>query len=793
MAKSVQAAPRTLDEIVRSLNIGQRTVALKAFLTKIDLNTQRQAPVTFRTIKLQEKYLDELIETNKKKGTILSYKGYKGSQAPKEYTGKVLRQHLHTLRDVMLEINPSSESENAESTEAEGKKNRFVEELFERGSDLLPAEFLQKIRYRKKQKPPSKSKGSKCKTEDDSSQAPDTDDPTPSTSDQTIAQEGGATTGAVPEATAHQDLITNIGDTLGKRKRHEDSGGDEVAEHPEAKKAKDVSGLYDIDDDLHASQAIGVVVPVTTSENVKLGFRASEHSIGINGSATMAEASSLPAEEVLRNRAGPKKDAIAKAADHSQHTGEQPSTSVKKKSIKLNGPKRPVRLETNFHSEPKELHPHSLEPPKEGTVLEQAPQISGKPRSKSSDSREEPPMISLDEYNKVETELDQWKAQYRELKRQYDEVSSSNRELGAHMEICKSTSRSAEASRKAVAMNKNPRNEPSWTEQESDPQKRLQDYGLPPLRPDPGSLDGKTFEWPRPRGDIHDISQHLVACHQDLNTWMKSVHNNITNVAAYCMKHSNASDGDVLRVVDRPGPGLEQIYKTFFGSKSGKPWTVEARSLLKGSMTEDEFLAGLIGAAVHESVFMRELPWSTADEWLDILKPIAPYWNEAMKACGTKIELDDVVWHGLHKQIINRRFQIRVVMPEAYELAKHLAMVLEPQLELAGITSSATQSSGLFEQTESSRLTEVFMSALTVKGLLKVMPVDCVLKWCSVGMPFDDNDMELQSGSTAYDPGAVPFVSRAITPTLKYRSNAGNASSEWMKVLARGILLKSEG
>lgn len=334
----------------------------------------------------------------------------------------------------------------------------------------------------------------------------------------------------------------------------------------------------------------------------------------------------------------------------------------------------------------------------------------------------------------------------------------------------------------------------SWTEQEKDDDRRRDELGLPPLKQDRADAVEADMPWPSPIHEVTGVRLSIGAhCKEIRERMLNGVRGKITDAISFYQADSKAPKPLKAALVSNPEPGLECIYATFFASEPGRSWRMEANRFLKAPIPGGRFLEGLVGAALHEMVFMQPLPWKGASDWFDTLQPIAPYWNHTIKRKGKfqihervvplvtssgnkEFLLEGLVWEGQKKQLGSATFQNRTIMPIAKALAEQLEMALQPQLESLGISGGRAMADDKFWNNASANLTEVFMEALSLKGALAATPLEVEFSWVPVGRTFDDATMDRPLGSP---PNSAGIVARATTPLLKYKCVGVDGLDEW--------------
>lgn len=272
--------------------------------------------------------------------------------------------------------------------------------------------------------------------------------------------------------------------------------------------------------------------------------------------------------------------------------------------------------------------------------------VSGLTTAPSSGSQHEPHSDPIRKRDQENADREASKSKHEEAKRGYkkpeenikpshDALTLSTKNLRPHEKSSNRSLYKDEGNFRVSAMEIDSMDKPAWTEEETDPSKRLYGLGLPLLKSGDRALAEQTAQWPPPLDKDCDMTNYFMCCDQTLRKEMNKVCTSTAGVVAHYLANSNAAKAGQARVIDCPGPELEKIYQTLFGSENGKSWRIEAQSLLEGGMPYYEFLKGLIGAAVHNMVFSTErLSWDTAEQAFNALRPYALYLSQAQDDRG---------------------------------------------------------------------------------------------------------------------------------------------------------------
>ncbi|KAK4506453.1 hypothetical protein PRZ48_000185 [Zasmidium cellare] len=747
-----------------------RNVAAKLALAKIDANLGQD-------ITAQRMLLEELIAGHE---PPLSYTDLrKHTEVP--YTSEKLRQHLMSL---------------VKGTTTSAVGTRKGTDIFKYGSEVLTAEYLLSIGYTKASPATATAQPTETRAEDVVQDSTSTSSEVGSAG-QAMNTQNSSLLSSPPSGL----LSSSESEESRKRKRSKEFSNDENLQLPRHKKSKtdsrggmEESGTLN-DQPLQQTQGIGTAatnVEASTATSARVKRTLDETDELAEVSSPKRQRSDVPASadqettgrDVAESQA-PQEVAPQLASSEpvgAQHSADEAPMSVPLEEQDVAASSEPVQQTIDVVPQPART-----DVPSDGDKAHEEQGMSkSTPALTAQDPEIEKASTLQDENTQPVQKDDQMTFQYEELKTKYEELKSHNESLHAERDLweCKykdllQMSIATEAGAKAKAKATEPvaiqkvDDLRAWTEKETDQRKRRHEIGLPCLQVEFEASLIKPINadtaWPRPHHENPDMRGILGNLSSAFDRDMDRLESSIQRVCGFYCFHNDAfsAAASTSVVVSDPEPALERIYETFFGSEIDKSWRVEAKAALRDPVHGFEFFKGILGAAVHEMVLSKPLPWDTASNWFDKLQPVAPYWNAAMKRMGCKnFELDDIVWSGLRAQIDSATFKNRVLMPRAKILADQLELVLSPQLRLSGITGSKEFSHTEFWNNSSANLTQMFMDALILKYHLEASPFEYEFRWPSAGVEFNFEEMDTPIGSQPFDKG---IVAKATTPILMTR------------------------
>ncbi|KAI5359987.1 hypothetical protein Slin15195_G118490 [Septoria linicola] len=202
-------------------------------------------------------------------------------------------------------------------------------------------------------------------------------------------------------------------------------------------------------------------------------------------------------------------------------------------------------------------------------------------------------------------------------------------------------------------------------------------------------------------------------------------------------------DNAKVQFVPDPKPDLELLYKRTM-CRDGESWKVKASQLgLRGIRMQDMLMA-CIGAAIHEEIFCKKVPWKTSREILQepemrgrlkSLSQLIPS-LEAKGSCANAEYLiyqsgADMLWEGTE-------FDRTTVAAKARSLAETFLLTIQAQLKYC---DSQLDPPDEFAEETTTALAKIFRKALLLRGAFEEAPCDFEYTWAPSMSPFIAGDM----------------------------------------------------
>lgn len=173
-------------------------------------------------------------------------------------------------------------------------------------------------------------------------------------------------------------------------------------------------------------------------------------------------------------------------------------------------------------------------------------QVSGLARARSSRSQNEPQGVSTKEHDQTKADCEPWMSGYKEVQRDHKKLeenfkSSNNalslatKDLRDHEKSSNGLSHKSDGSFRDSAVKFDSTDEPEWTEEETDPSKRLYGLGLPLLKSNSRALAEQTARWPPPIGKDCDMANYFMCCDQTLRKQMSKVCTSTIDAVAHSL------------------------------------------------------------------------------------------------------------------------------------------------------------------------------------------------------------------------------------------------------------------
>ncbi|KAK3626921.1 hypothetical protein LTR56_019548 [Elasticomyces elasticus] len=213
---------------------------------------------------------------------------------------------------------------------------------------------------------------------------------------------------------------------------------------------------------------------------------------------------------------------------------------------------------------------------------------------------------------------------------------------------------------------------------------------------------------------------------QSIQSAMSALWVSIQNTARNML--DGVADGRAVWV-NQPTPELLAILQcAFTADYKGRLITL----LTHKPPTRNGALEVCLGAAVHEYVFTKDLPWPGPKELLAGMEDNIEVLNEVLEAVGSRRNLEYVYWQAEKAKLDRDSFRHGKLRQFSEAIAKDILMVLDPQLHLLSARA----------QSRTGQIADLVSEALLIKAKLRASPDYYRYRWANSGVALQRAFME---------------------------------------------------